>query len=169
MTETPPDHLDPDENQPDLSVLVRTAHRVTDQIESLQRTLAEATTKSKQEIAAERRARRRSIWLTTGVVVIDIALSVASLILYIGQRQTNQKLAESLRENYTTSQQQAQTRVRVLCPLYTLLLASVDTSKRNALPPTQQAVYDHTVKVIRDGYNALGCTPALSAVIPPTR
>lgn len=63
---------------------------------------------------------------------------------------------------YVTQQQQSQTRTRVLCPLYSLLLASFDPAQAQALTPAQRSAY----QVIHDGYTTLGCV-GVPATAPP--
>lgn len=162
-----------EEPGPDYAALIATGERVSAQMEALREDLraakeeaakkveaaeARAAANLKTENAARRRSQRRT-WVT---VLLDVALSLVSLVLWHAQADTNHRLQESLRQNYMTQAQQAETRVRVLCPLYTLLLASTaDPTKRAALPAAQRVQYDASVKVIKDGYTALGCRPAL--------
>ena len=95
-----------------------------------------------------------------------ISIAITMLLLFgmgavlIGQIDTNDRVRKSLAQDYVTAQQQAQTRVKVLCPLYTLLLAvASDPVRLAALPASQRARADVAIQVIRGGYTALGCKP----------
>lgn len=126
-----------------------------------------AKKKAAQDVAAERRDRRYAGYKFALVVVLDIVLSLVSLGLWYSQEQTNNRLQTSLRENYTTAQQQDRTRVRVLCPLYTLLLdAAQSPTPRTPDTPAQQEQVAKAVKTIQDGYATLGCTPKLPTMLP---
>jgi hypothetical protein len=112
------------------------------------------------DVAAERRDRRRAGWKFALVVIADLVLSLVIGGLYLSERNTNHKLEDSLRQNYTTAAQQQVTRVRVLCPLYTLLLAAASNpSPEVAALPAQQARLAAALATIRDGYQTLGCPP----------
>lgn len=145
----------------DARTLAAAAEHVSDsagalagQIAALREELAAEREQRRTEVAAERRRGRRNslglVFMAMGLV-LDIVLTISIVVIASDQ--------------YITASEQARTRVRVLCPLYSLLLASVDPAKRDALPPAQQTVYDHTVQVIQDGYRTLGCQPALPDVI----
>lgn len=173
-----------DEHQPDAAALAEAADRILDrtaelaeQVELMRTDLATAQAKAEADVEAakqaasddleaERRDRRAAHLKFTVVIALLAVLSAVSLGLWYGQHQTNRRLADSLRQNYVTAQQQAQTRVAVLCPLYEVLLASVDPAKRAQLPPEQQAKYDAAVLVIRRGYTTLGCQPPLPSAMP---
>lgn len=145
--------------------LAEAAGRVSDNAGSLVREVAAL----RAQLAVTEGRRRRgayALWLMSAGFALDIALTITMAFVVAGLVHTNRAVQRSLAQNYVTTQQQADTRVRVLCPLYTLLLASVDPAKRGTLPAAQRLVYDHTVQVIKDGYNTLGCTPALPAVTP---
>lgn len=112
------------------------------------------------EVAAERRDRRRANWKFTLVVAADLLLSLVIGGLYLSEQDTNHKLEASLRQNYTTAAQQQVTRVKVLCPLYTILLAAAtDPTPRAPGTPEQQARVARAVQTIQDGYKTLGCPP----------
>lgn len=140
---------------PNASHLIATAQAVTDEVKALREDLAS----------------RRSLRRAWKLVAFDIALSLVSLALWYSQVQTNHRLQESLHQNYVTAQQQASTRVRVLCPLYEVLLAAAaDPSRRAQLPPSQWPRFDAAVRTIRAGYAALGCQPPLpSPAATPAR
>jgi hypothetical protein len=148
----------------DAQLIAAAAGRVSDSAGSLVGEVAAL----RQQLAVTEERRRRgalALWLVSAGFALDIALTITMAFVVAGLVHTNRAVQQSLAQNYVTTQQQAQTRVRVLCPLYTLLLASVDPAKRTALPPTQRLVYDHTVQVIKDGYLTLGCTPALPSAV----
>jgi hypothetical protein len=105
--------------------------------------------------------RRRTVWIAFSVL-LDFALTIALATVLSGQADTNRRVRESLAQNYTTAQQQAQTRIKVLCPLYTILLASAtDPARAVAMTPAQRAQLAVSVKVVRSGYTALGCLPPM--------
>lgn len=128
--------------------------------EALSREAAGLVTAVGDLTKALKKYRRFAVATAVGLV-LDVVLTIIMATVLSGQADTNRQIKESLRENYITQQQQAETRVRVLCPLYALLLTSVDPAKRAALPVDQQKVYDTTVGVIQKGYGTLGCQPPL--------
>lgn len=134
---------------PDAPKLIATAQSVVAEVQALRGDLAS----------------RRSLRRAWRIVAFDVLLSLISLGLWYSQVQTNHRLQDSLHQNYITAQQQALTRVKVLCPLYTVLLAaSADPTRRAQLPPSQWPRYDAAVKTIETGYATLGCQPPLPAV-----
>lgn len=110
--------------------------------------IAAAEAKAAQEVAAERRDRRRAGWKFATVVLIDVVLSGVSLGLYVDQRATESKLHE--------------TQVSVLCPLYKLFAQAIQ-APRVGETDQQKAVRLAAARPIRDGYAKLGCTPPLPA------
>ena len=101
----------------------------------------------------------RRIVIALGVVSTVLTATVIALVaVVIGLNHTNHRLETSLRNDYTTSQQQSVTRTRVLCPLYQFVLAQASPATRAALPPDRQKQYDAELKVFQDGYAALKCT-----------
>ncbi len=99
---------------------------------------------------------------TAAALFLDVILTVVLATVLNGQASTNRQIKESLRQNYATSQQQAQTRVKVLCPLYTVLLTSAaDPARRAGLSVAGQKQFDASVQTIKDGYATLGCQPPL--------
>lgn len=132
---------------PDSRELVETAARVIGEVQALRADLAT-------------KAEKRTVRRTWRVLVVDVALSLVGLALWYSQVQTNHRLEQSLHQNYTTAQQQQVTRVRVLCPLYTLLLAAASNPNPEvAALPAQQARLAAALATIRDGYQTLGCPP----------
>lgn len=108
-----------------------------------------------------RSTRRRTLFIAVSVL-LDLALTVTLATVLSGQADTNRRVRQSLAQNYVTAQQQAQTRVKVLCPLYTLLLASVnDPARATVMTAAQRAQVAVAVQVVRNGYTALGCLPPL--------
>lgn len=132
---------------PDGGELAEAARRVIGEVQGLRADLV---------LKAEKRTVRR----TWRVLAFDVVLSLVGLGLWYSQVQTNHRLQESLHQNYVTAQQQAETRVRVLCPLYTVLLAAAtDPTPRTPGTPEQQARVARAVQTIQDGYKTLGCPP----------
>lgn len=127
--------------------LIATAERVIGEVRALRGDLAS----------------KRSLRKAWRVVAFDVVLSLVGLALWYSQVQTNHRLQDSLKQNYVTAQQQAETRVRVLCPLYTILLAAVQNpASPTPGTPEQRARVAKAAETIRKGYTTLGCTPALS-------
>jgi hypothetical protein len=86
-----------------------------------------------------------------------------------GLRESVEALTLALRaaESKVTSRQQDETRSKVLCPLYQVLLtASTHPTSTTPGSPAQQAQFEKAVATIKTGYTTLGCTPALSPVLP---
>ena len=142
---------------------------LTTVVESNNASTAENTAYLKLKIAALGRSDSRkgkNIRVLALTLALDLAVTSLGLFVWHNQAETNRKIQQSLRSTYITQQDQQATRIRVLCPLYTLLLASVDPKARAVMPPAQQVMYDHTVRVIRDGYGTLGCEPTLPTAAP---
>lgn len=140
------------------------------QLAALRQELAEERKQRREELAAERKRGRRNslglIFMSLGLV-LDVALTGAIAGLAWGQVRANDRIEQSLRTNYTTAQQQTQTRVHVLCPLYEVLLAAAaNPSPESQSSPAAKARFNQAVKTIRDGYTTLGCTPPLPTATP---
>jgi hypothetical protein len=106
-------------------------------------------------------SRNRKLAAATAVgLVLDVVLTIVLATVLSGQANTNKQIKESLRENYVTSQQQAQTRVKVLCPLYEVLLASASVQPPAPNSTVEKARAD-AIKTIKQGYVALECQPKL--------
>lgn len=110
--------------------------------------------------AALRRSRRFGIATMVGLV-LDVTLTIILATVLNGQSNTNHRIQDSLRQNYITQQQQSDTRVRILCPLYSVLLSSASTPPNPPLSPAAQKIRNASVKTIKDGYITLGCQSAL--------
>jgi len=106
-------------------------------------------------LAKRLRANRRGVALAIAVVIVLGAVVIDQVVI-------NRRVRESLAQNYVTAQQQVATRTKVLCPLYTALLAATATAPADPMTPAQKAQHDAAVKIVRDGYIALGCLPPLS-------
>lgn len=138
--------------------------RVVEEVSALRAALASEEEQRKKAVLREHDDRRRKQRLTWAVLGFDVVASVVGLTLWLGQRAADDRIRDSLRQDYVTAQQQDATRVRVLCPLYTLLLASVSNpTPRSPGTPAQQEQFAKAVKTIKDGYATLGCTPKLSS------
>lgn len=110
---------------------------------------------------------RIGLWLVSAGFALDIALTITMAFVVVGLVRTNDAVRESLAQDYVTAQQQAQTRVQVLCPLYEVLLAAVaNPSPEAQATPAAKAQFDLAVKTIRDGYGTLGCVPPLPPATP---
>lgn len=122
--------------------------------------IAAAEQKAAADVDRERRNRKRGAWYFFGALAADLVLSAVSIGLYVG-------VQDSLHQNYVTAQQQAETRSKVLCPLYQVLLtASTHPTSNTPGTPEQQAQFEKAVLTIKDGYTRLGCTPKLPASSP---
>jgi Mn2+/Fe2+ NRAMP family transporter len=150
--------------------LVVTINALTTALEANNNFVKENTAYLKTKIEALGRAdarRKKAIRLLFVAIGFDLALTAVVGFLLHGQAVTNDRIRESLRQNYATTQQQAITRVRVLCPLYSVLLAAAaDPARAQTLTAAQKATYEKNVQVIRDGYTTLGCQPELPTVSP---
>jgi hypothetical protein len=134
--------------------------RVT--IAGLRLDLKAAQEKSAADLKRENAARRRSQRRTWVTIVLDVCLSLVSLLLWHDQVDTNHRLQESLNQNYITQQQQQATRVKVLCPLYEVLLGVASDPARTAgMTAAQAERAKAAVLVIENGYRTLGCLPKL--------
>jgi len=127
--------------------LIATAQAVVDEVQSLRGDLAS----------------KRSLRRTWRIVAFDVVLSLVGLALWYSQVQTNHRLEESLHQNYVTAQQQAETRVRVLCPTETALLVLLSLPRpatAPALSAPQQKALTSAIQTFTSSYKSLKC-PAL--------
>lgn len=137
--------------------------------------LAEAEKRTAANLKAEKGKRRRGQRWILAVITFDLAVTIAVATVLSGQASTNAHLKtataqiqESLRQNYATTQQQAQVRTQVLCPLYGVLIAFADDPARTVgLTPAEKLRSDKAVAVVQAGYKALGCEPVLTAARVP--
>ena len=118
--------------------------------------LADQIAGLRADLATERKRGRRNTWglvfMALGLL-LDVVLTVSLVVVSM--------------EQYVTASEQARTRVRVLCPLYTLLLASTaNPDPRSQSTPAARAQFKAAVKTIQDGYITLGCQPPLAVVTP---
>lgn len=94
------------------------------------------------------------------LLALDLALTVALATVLNGQADQNHKIKQALAQNYTTSQQQQQTRVEVLCPLYQLLVSLAEDPNRTAgMTPEQKLKSDAAAQSLEKQYSKLKCTP----------
>lgn len=146
--------VDEQASVPDDGDLAEAARRVIGEVRGLRADLA-------------KKAEKQSVRRTWRVLAFDVVLSLVGLGLWYSQVQTNDRLEESLRQNYTTAQQQQVTRVRVLCPLYEVLLtAAANPNPQVATTVEQKARLAAALATIQSGYRTLGCTPALPSAGP---
>lgn len=123
--------------------------------------LAEASGEQFVSLARRAQVNRRMIWIVTVSLAVDLALSVILSVALVGVV-SNERKINALAARLDTSQ--TTTRKNSLCPLYTLLLAGQTPAARAAAP--DKAAYDHAAMVVRDGYDALGCSEFVT--VPPT-
>lgn len=152
-----------------VSALVAESAELRETIVGLRDDLRASEERNAKALRVEKSKRRKSQWWLLTAIAVDVAITIALATILSGQASTNAHLKaataqiqESLQQNYSTAQQQAETRTRVLCPLYTVLLAAtLNPSPRVADTPAQRAQFETAVGTIRAGYATLGCTPAL--------
>lgn len=129
MTETPDDDQCP--------------NRTTGALNDLAASTPELA-KSVDKLARRFRTSRALVWVSTAAATVSTAACVVLLMLYLQVRHT-QDQATSVRQ-------------RVLCPLYTVLLAAAEA------PPPPGPVNPRraeAVDVIKQGYATLGCASIL--------
>ena len=122
--------------------------------EEMQRDLA-ATMRQQKTQGQRQTALRRVISVVAVSLALDLALTLG--LAYVGWRVDHNSDRISGIQERTSS--------RVLCPLYEILVAQVDSAPSDAadddgdgkVTPEEQAEFDRTVKVIRDGHKALEC------------
>lgn len=127
--------------------------------------LEENTAYLKRKVRLLERADRRrklAIKVAFATIAADLVATAIGLVVLHLQAETNHKIRESLRVDYITQQQQAETRVKVLCPLYSFVLSLARPEVRASLPPDRQKIYDGEIKIFHDGYITLKCTPPLT-------
>lgn len=134
--------------------LQQTAVRLLEEVEGL---AAESGTQL-DYLAKRTRSNRRMIRAVAVSLAVDLALSGA-LCWTALQTRSNERATAAVTRRLDVAQ--TTTRQRTLCPLYTLLLAGDTPAARAAAP--DPAVFDHTVQVIRQGYDALKCATPPSA------
>jgi hypothetical protein len=104
---------------------------------------------------------RRWNYILTGLVTLKAATIIVLIVVIVNLAHANSRIQDSLHQNYVTAQQQAQTRVNVLCPLYGLFLGAVAHPQQPAQTETQKAQLAKDTQIIKDGYRSLGCQPPL--------
>lgn len=110
---------------------------------------------------------RRIITVLAGFVVLKLVTIIVLIVVLVDLNGANHRIRDSLRQSYVTSQQQAQTRIKVLCPLYSVLLASIGSQPPSGnVGSALRKQYDASVKVIRDGYAALDCASSTPSAAP---
>lgn len=160
MTTSPESADDPDLTLHDadrISRLIEVGSEVAAEIAQLSAdqgnqfvSLADRAAQNKALITKQRRFTR----VLAASVALDIALSVFLGVALNGVSQNNHRvgvLTDRLNLAQTTQRQKA------LCPLYGLFLAS-ENLKARAAYPQGPAAYDRNFVVIRQGYDALGCS-----------
>lgn len=147
MEQTPGD---PDRNDPDrLNRLAELASEIIEELEHL------ANDSGRQFVNLAKRAQmnRRLITVTIFSLVLDVILSIF-LALGIYQIRSNEDDITALTHRIDLSQ--TVQRQKALCPLYQLFLDMKSEAGRAAAPDPLK--YDHSFRVIQDGYDALTCS-----------
>lgn len=111
----------------------------------------------KATMDAQNTQRRVNRWLT---VLMTLIVMLALVVVYVLYRVDQNADSIGDIQDRTSSQ--------VLCPLYGLLVAQIETAPSDAadddgdgvVTDAEQASFDATVRVIRDGYAALDCRPS---------
>jgi len=98
------------------------------------------------------RTRRLISWTIIGLV-LDLTLTIVVGVLFNNQQGTSRRIERNA-ENIRLVQQR--TGNEVLCPLYGLFLASFDPT--SAAARKDPAKYEASFRVIRTGYQVLGCS-----------
>lgn len=105
----------------------------------------------------DKRWRKLTAAVSVGLL-LDLAITIVLTTVVNDQADTNRKLKQALAQNYTTSQQQLQTRTDFLCPLYQLLIAATDDpSRQTDLTPAQRDITDKVSQSLHKQYNKLKC------------
>jgi hypothetical protein len=138
----PEDQEKPGADPDRLTRLSELAAEIIDELDHL------ANDSGEQFVSLARRARtnRRLITAIIVSVALDVILSV--FLALVTAQVVN--LTDRLDTAQTIQRQKA------LCPLYQLFLDSQSAKGRAAAPDPVK--YDHSFVVIKDGYNALGCS-----------
>lgn len=118
-------------------------------------------TEAVETLSADLRSLKRQthvnrVWRNVLAVLVVVLVVVIADLAY-----TNKRTEDSLHQNYVTAQQQAQTRVQVLCPLYGLFLGAVQNPSQPAQTSAQKAQLAKDLAIIQKGYKSLGCSPSL--------
>lgn len=137
------------ENDTKLEELIDVGTRLLGQIETF------ANEGGQQFVSLAQRARvdRRSIWLLSVSLLLDVALTVFMIFSQI-QISHNEHGITALTDRLDVAQ--TTQRQKALCPLYQLLLDSKSDAGRAA--SADKKAYDHAFAVIQSGYNALECS-----------
>lgn len=122
--------------------------------------LTEATTKlaeSVQVLATRQSRLRRLVWAMVAAVALILCLVGAVVVLFLNQRATSDRVAANT-AHVTQIVAGRTVLANSLCPLYAVYLHTYSETERAALPPAEQAKYDHGFTLVRAGWTALGCT-----------
>ena len=160
----------PEPDAATVATLVTEAAELRETIVGLRTDMQASERRSAVALKAEKSKRRRSQRWLLAAVAVDVAFTITLATVLSGQAHTNAQLKaataqiqESLRRSYATTQQQAQIRTQVLCPLYGVLVAFTDDPARTVgLTPAQKLRSDNAVAVVEKGYETLGCQPAVA-------
>lgn len=143
----------PEEVKRKLAILTETAHELTEEIKKL-----DEETGSQTRTLIQRMTRnQRVMWMVIGSLLLDLTITVVLALTVHGTSENNHRL-----DQITQDVQRVQTiqGEKVLCPLYQQFLNS-DTPKARKLAELNgqdMKVRAQAFKVIREGYNTLGCT-----------
>lgn len=120
--------------------------------QEMQKRLDEQQRELKVMKVGAQRQRKISFWLIVSVV-LDVVLSVAVGLGYLRIDSNSERIGNI----------QDRTSSEVLCPLYALLVAEIDSIDLNELPPEERKQTEKEIEVIVQGYNALNCEAAAAA------
>jgi hypothetical protein len=166
----PPDRGKPEPSTAELlAVLAKAAPQIVAELDALSEESGNQFVSLATRAERDGRQIRRTKRVTWGLavsVLLDVALSVVSVFLYLqvqsneNANAANQRTTDALAHRLDVAQ--TTTRQKTLCPLYGVLLAAKNPKAR-AVFPQGPAAYDHVFAVIEEGYDALGC----AAVVAP--
>lgn len=117
---------------------------------------ADVLSKEIPDLAAA--VRRKIRILTTGFVLLLVALAVSSYALYEEHR-TNDDLKATIVSVRNVVTTETRTNNQVLCPLYAAFVDSFTPEQRAKQPINTLPFYDRAVAAIRRAYTTLGCPP----------
>jgi len=152
----------PDDTDAMLVALTQTSDRLAAAVGDMSKRLI-TTERIQRQLATQQRAiqeqqqqTRRQRGVNTALalsLILDIVLSGGIALGYVRINHNAANIGEI----------QTRTSDVVLCPLYSLFLASVAHPRPDQVnTPEKKAEFEAATKTIKDGYTALGCQPALT-------
>lgn len=166
----PPDPVTPEPSVASLlAQLAETAPKIVAELDALSEDsgnrFVSMATRAERDGRQIRRTKRMA-WGLLVSVLLDIALSILAYYLVVQVQHNentsaaNQAATAALAHRLDVAQ--TTTRQKTLCPLYSVLLGA-QNPKARAVFPQGPAAYDHVFAVIKQGYDALGCSVVVVA------